>query len=461
MLRRLNPFRGLPNARAVWAWGMYDLANQSFTLLVTTVFFGIYFKTIVVEDPTRGEALWGRSFSIASLIVIALSPLAGALADHTASKKPWLMGLGGGCILLTGALSIVGPGDVALAMTLYIAANVCFMLGENFLGAFLPEIATRSTMGRVSATGWTMGYLGALICLPLALLLPGVAKGEPGGFRAVFLFAAAWFFINALPTALFLPERGRVGERVSGAGLLTAGFARLAQTAREIRRFGALARFLAVFVVYSCGVQVIIVYSAVIARDYLPDQRSLVLFIWALAAVSGAGSIVTALVQDRVGHRRVISAALTVWIITALGAAALPAGGGGPTWGFWLVGIGVGLGLGVIGSASRALVGAMTPAHKAAEFFAFWGIAYKLAGAIGPAAFGEVTLRAGRSEALLMVAAFFALGLGGLWLVDVERGRRAADEAEQEAGAGAADIRDVAAAPGRTPDVRSSDSTGI
>ncbi|MBL0922649.1 MAG: MFS transporter [Phycisphaerales bacterium] len=452
MRRSLNPFRGLPNAREVWAWGMYDLANQSFTLLVTTVFFGIYFKTIVVGDPARGEALWGRSFAIASLIVVVLSPIAGALADHTAQKKRWLMGLGGACIGLTASLALVGPGDVALAMTLYIAANVCFMLGENFLAAFLPEIATRETMGRISATGWTMGYIGALVCLPMALLIPGVATGREGGFRAVFVFAAVWFLFNALPTSLYLRERGRVAPAASGP-LLTAGFRRLAQTTRELRRFSSLATFLAVFVVYSCGVQVIIVFSAVIAKDYLPNQRDLVLFIWALAGVSGVGSFVTAAVQDRVGHRRVISAALLVWLATAVGAAALPGAGAGPPWAFWIVGIGVGLGLGTIGSASRALVGTMTPAHKAAEFFAFWGIAYKVAGAIGPWTFGEVSGSAGRRAALLVVAGFFAVGLIGLWFVDVGRGRRAAEQAEAEAGTGALDARAAAATQRGAPGV--------
>ncbi len=461
MRRILHPFKGLSNAREVWAWGMYDLANQSFTLLITTVFFGIYFKTIVVADPSRGEALWGRSFAIASIIVVVLSPMAGALADHTARKKAWLMGLGAGCVGLTASLALVGPGDIALGMTLYIAANVCFMLGENFLGAFLPGIATRETMGRVSATGWTMGYIGAVVCLPLALALPGVAKGTTAGFHAVFIFAAAWFLLNAIPTALYLREHAPAAPPAEGPVLL-AGFRRLAQTLRDMRRFSALARFLAVFVVYSCGVQVIIVFSAVIAKDYLPDQRQLVLFIWALAAVSGVGSFVTAAVQDRLGHRRVISAALLVWLATALGAAALPtialifwllsalgalppSSGGAPMLAFWIVGIGVGLGLGTIGSASRALVGTMTPAHKAAEFFAFWGIAYKLAGAIGPWVFGEVSASAGRRTALLVVAGFFLLGLIGLWFVDVGKGRRAAEDAEREAGPGAADLLDAAA----------------
>lgn len=452
MLRRLHPFRGLPNPREVWAWGMFDLANQSFTLLITTVFFGIYFKDFIVADPARGEALWGRSFSIAALIVVVLSPVAGAIADHTARKKRWLMSLAAACIGLTASFVVLGPGDVALAMTLYIAANVCFMLGENFLGAFLPEVATRETMGRVSATGWTMGYIGALICLPLALLLPGVAQGTERGFRLVFIFAAVWFLLNAIPTSLYLRERGRIAPPEPGPAIV-AGFRRLAQTARELRHYRALATFLAVFVVYSCGVQVIIVFSAVIAKDYLPDQKQLILFIWALAAVSGAGSFVTAAVQDRVGHRRVISIALAVWLVTALGAATLPKGGAGPTWAFWLVGVGVGLGLGTIGSASRALVGTMTPAHKAAEFFAFWGIAYKLAGAIGPWSFGEISAAAGRSAALLVIAGFFALGLAGLWFVDVGRGRRAAEEAERLAGPDALDARDRAALPRPGPGV--------
>lgn len=453
MLRRLNPFRALPNPREVWAWGMYDLANQSFTLLITTFFFAIYFRDVVVGDPRRGDLLWAASFAIASLIVVLVSPLLGALADFTGLKKRFLLALMVACVVMTGCLSLAGPGDVALAMAVYIGAAIAFMAGENFLGAFLPEIATRETMGRVSAIGWTMGYIGALVCLPMAMLVPG-AQGGPAGFRGVFLFAAAWFLLNTLPTLLFLRERKAAERLAPGRSLWTIGFVRIGETLRDLRRFRQLAVFLAVFFTYACGVQAIILFSGIIANDYLnpPQQNAaqasatpVMVFIWALSLVAGATSFLTVFLQDRIGHRPTIVISLLVWAATLGGAIALPAPAPNTPAPFllWIVGVGVGVGLGTIGTASRALVGAMTPTHKAAEFFGFWGMTYKAAGVLGPALFGGLSGGIGRRAALGAIGALFVLGLLGVALINVRKGSLAAEEAEREA---RPDPRDIAAA---------------
>ncbi len=414
---------------------MYDLANQSYTLLITTLFYGIYFKNIVVGDPARGEALWGQSFAIASLIVVAISPLLGALADFSGRKKLALNLLCLGCALPTIALGLTGPGTIALAMALNIFSNICFMSGENFLAAFLPEISNRKSMGRVSALGWTMGYVGAMLCLPLSLLIPGVAQQTASGFKWSFVFAGLWFLTMATPTFLFLKER-KVAERLPpGSTYVTIGFRRLWETMQRIRRFREVAVFLSVFLVYSCGMQVIIVFSGIIAEQQFKPRPNagiwLVAFVWLLALVAGLGSFVAGLFQDRIGHKRTLAASLLIWLATALGAAALPRTGPAELWHFSLVGAGVGLGLGMTGSASRALVGAMTPAHRTAEFFGQWGLAYKLAGAIGPAAYVAISSQFGMRGGMLLVAVSFAAGLVGLLFVRPERGQLAAEEEER------------------------------
>lgn len=442
-LRRLNPFRSLTNAREVWAWGMYDLANQSFTLLVTTLFFGIYFNQVVVGESGRGQLLYGRAFAISSLVVVVSSPFLGALADFSGRKKAFLSCLGVGCSIFTMALALVGAGDIGLAMTLFIAANVCFMSGENFLAAFLPELSTRETIGRVSAIGWTMGYLGALICLPLALVIPGLTQRTGGGFRGLFLFAGVWFLLNALPTMFVLRERKRREPLPAGASLWTIGFHRVLASAAQAGRFRELAIFLAFFCVYCCGMQVIIVFSGIIANNYF-SPRALIVFALGLAAISAVGSGLSGLYQDRIGQRLTVQASLVIWVLTALGAALLPAKEAS-IWLLGSVGLGIGLGLGLTGAASRALVGVLTPAHKTAEFFALWGLGYKIAGVIGPLLYGVVASWKGQQWAMGLVGVFFATGLAGTFFVDVEAGRRAAEESEREH-AGEIRAADLAAA---------------
>ncbi|HZW10040.1 MAG TPA: MFS transporter, partial [Phycisphaerales bacterium] len=166
----LNPFAKLPNGRAVWAWGMYDLANQSFTLIVNTLLFSVFFKEVVVGSATpaaaaRADSLWSITFAASMLLVVIASPFVGALADARAWRRRFLLGTGLVCVALTCAFAGLSPGAVALAMALYIPANLAYQLGENFLASFLPSVSTPRNIGRISAIGWAMGYLGALALL--------------------------------------------------------------------------------------------------------------------------------------------------------------------------------------------------------------------------------------------------------------------------------------------------------
>ena len=439
LLHRLNPFAGLPNPRAVWAWGMYDLAHQSFTLLITTIYYAIYFKNVVVGDESRGTALWGYAFGIASVIIVLVSPLLGAMADFSGRKKAFLIGTGIGCTLFTCSLALTGPGTIWQGMTLYIIACVFYMAGDNFVAAFLPELSTRETVGKISAIGWTMGYVGALLCIPISAVILLAMSDSSGPTRlamqVLFAFAGLWFFANMIPTMLFIKERKQPEPLPPGSTLLGVGFSRLWQSARQVGHFRQLAVYLLFFLIYSSGVQTFIVFIGALAEKYLSDTMLLVMT-WCLAAVSGVAAFGAGVVQDRIGHKTTVVIALLVWLGTALAAAALPehVNKGDPApWFLWPLGIGMGIGLGAIGTASRAMVGVMTPSHKTAEFFGLWGLSLKGAGAIGPPIFGLVSSMPsmGQRGAMFVVAGFFALGLVGMLFVRPEAGKRAAEESER------------------------------
>lgn len=433
----LANWRALPNRREILAWGMYDLANQSYTLLVITLFYGIHFRETVVGDMAKGDTYWALSFAVASLIVVAINPVLGALADFTALKKRFLMTTGVLCAGLTVLLAYPGRGDVALAVTLLIASNVCFMMGEVFLAGFLPELAPRHAMGLVSAVGWTMGYVGGLIVLPLSLVVPGVLDTPPV-LRWTFVLAGVWFFLAMIPTAMWLRERKAPERLPPGRSIWTIGFVRLAESLRESARFKQLAIFLTFFLIYACGMQVIIVFSGIIAGQYLA-KAELVLFAWALAAVAGVGAFATGVVQDRLGLKATVAVSLVIWIATALGAALLPEAPGGPPQPapaalklhIWAVGVGIGLGLGITGAGSRAIVASCTPAHKTAEFFSLWGMGYRIAGIVGPPAYSFMALQSGQRGGMLLVTGFFVIGLVGLAWVNVAAGRQAAEGSER------------------------------
>ncbi|MFG0283230.1 MAG: MFS transporter [Phycisphaerales bacterium JB039] len=417
MLRRLNPFRDLPNPREVWAWGMYDLANQSFTLLIITLLFSRYVEFVVVGpdaegDTGAGKLAWSLIHGGSLLLVVVLSPVVGAIGDLRGWRKQILVFTGVLCACLTCGLGLVGAGAIALAAALYMPANICYQIGENFLASFLPDVSTSRTIGRISAIGWMMGYVGALLLLIAAMggmLLFG--REDTAAWRPFFIFAGLWFLIFMIPATLILRDDDPVADRSDG--LLRQSFGRLADTVRQASRYRQLAKFLLAFFIYGFGVQVIIGFASIIAAGYGFEKVQLVVFVAQITITAGIAAALTMTFQDRIGAKATVMIYLGVWILSCAGLIAIKLiwPSQGPQWPLWVVGNGLGFGLGGIGTASRSMVGRFTPRQKRAEFFGLWGFVYKLAGALGVLSFGAVAKLFGDLASLLLLGSFFIIGL--------------------------------------------------
>lgn len=432
----LNPFARLHNGRAVWAWGMFDLANQSFQLLINTLLFSLFVQQVVVGDPARGRTTWSLMVASSMLLVVLVSPVLGALADHKAWKREMLLGSGVVCAVLTAMLAIIQPGQVWLAFALYLFAALACGLGENFLGSFLPEISTPKNVGYISALGWTMSYAGALLLLGIAAVYTlGFGHAEPDEARPMFVFSGLWFLAGIVPAFLFLRERA---TPQAGAAHTVVGhaFRRLAASARDTARYRHLARFFAAFFVYSLGTATVIYFLGLISDDLGNTLGRTILFALEIALTAGIASALVARFQDRVGHLRTVRFFLLTWVVATAGLAGIKAlmpDEGDPglalTVAFWVVAGLVGVGLGGIGTSSRAVVGAFSPAARAGEFFGVWGSVYKLSTIVGVLAFGQVRNALGLPVSLLILAGCFGAGLVLLRFVD-ERAGIAAAEAE-------------------------------
>jgi UMF1 family MFS transporter len=415
--------------REVWAWAMYDFANSGYTTVVITAIFNAYFVGVVFAGLSWGTFAWTLALSVSYALIIVTAPIIGAYADAHAAKKKLLAITTSGCVLGTALLSLVGPGDLALAFALIVVSNVFFGTGENIVAAFLPELARGEAMGKVSAWGWSLGYLGGLItlavCLAFVIWAQGQGQSEAEFVPVTMLITAGAFALASSFTFLVLKERALPQQAEKGGSV--RALARVAETLRHATQFKDLLRFLGCIVLFQSGVQTVISLAAIYAQEAMGfTTRDTIVLVLLVNITASVGAFVFGQWQDRLGHRKTLALTLLGWC--AMVAIAYLSTG---RVGFWVAANIAGLCLGASQSAGRALVGYLTPADRHAEFFGLWGFAVKLASILGPLTYGAVTWLTDNDHrtAMLITGTFFVLGLVVLKSVDPERGRRAATAA--------------------------------
>jgi MFS transporter, UMF1 family len=409
--------------RELWAWSMYDFANSGYTTVIITAIFNAYFVGVIAGGASWATLLWTTVFAISYVIVMFLGPVLGRAADRTASKKKFLLFSTIGCVVTTLALAPVaarGNEWMWIACVVFIASNVFYALGENFTASFLPELSTSKDIAKVSAWGWSLGYVGGLVSLGVCLWW--VTSQQASGKTAqefipmTLVITAVIYAVATIPTFLFLRERAVPNPGSNSEPIFRTFYRSVAQ----LREFPDLRRFFAAGVAYQAGLAVVISLASVYAEQALGFKMADTIKLLLVVNVSAAiGAFVFGYVQDRIGHKPTLMITLAMWIVTVVIAY---------VWhtqsGFWVAANMAGLCLGASQSGGRALVGVMSPKSQLAEFYGLWGVVVRLAGIIGPMFYGLVTwITAGNHRlALLVTGSMFVIGLVLLRGVNVDRG---------------------------------------
>src|SRR5262245_36643909 len=419
--------------REIISWCLYDFADSSFTTLIVTVSYALYFRGVVAAGAgARASFYWGLSIATSMAVVAILAPILGAAADGAGRKKTFLACAAGTAITFTALLGLVGPGDVLAGMLLFIAANVGYEGAHVFYNGFLPEIASDDEMGRISGYGWAVGYIGGLAAILLSLPLTRQGfEGEGASlYRWTFPLVALFYLIFTLPILLVLRERAP-RRPSSVASLLRDGLGRLRVTLAHLRGQGDLARFLLAFFAYNDGVMTVISFAAIYAQHVIGFTMQQVTVLFLVTQLTAfAGAFAAGWLVDRIGARATILATLVLWcgvVTAAFLARTVPA--------FFVVGALASIGMGSTQTASRSLMGLLVPPGRNAEFFGFYGLTGKISAIFGPVVYGWVAARYGSERpAVLSVVPFFLFGIALLMTVDVARARRTAGRGDATAG---------------------------
>ncbi|HET7152710.1 MAG TPA: MFS transporter [Candidatus Kapabacteria bacterium] len=415
------------NRSKIFSWALFDFAHTAYSIIIVTFVYALYFRDVVAGGTGMGDFYWGIAVSLSMLLAALLSPPLGAAADSSQRKKSFLLVFTLVSVTATALLFFVQAGMILAGTLLFILANAGYEGGIVFYDAFLPEITSARSYGRVSGYGFAMGYLGSFAIL--AITLPLISGGfEPANLLSIrysFVIAAAFFFIFSIPLFLIVKERHAGGMHWT---FIREGFVRVRNTIGHLREHKNVAWFLIAFFIYNDGILTVITFSSIFAKDTLHFSMSeLVIFFLMVQSMGVLGSIVFGIITDHIGAKKTITITLLLWIFVAVAAYFVDT-----KLGFYAIGALAGISLGSSQSASRSLMAHLTPKEREAEFFGFYdGLCGKASAVIGPFAFGLMSRFFGQRPAVVSVGLFFIVGLLLLQRVKGERREQFPAPAEQ------------------------------
>ena len=421
-------------ARELWAWYLYDFGNSAYAAVVLLAVYATYFKQQVVGGA-EGSRLWGLAVALAMFVVALLSPILGAIADFSGTKKRFLLFFTSMSCFFTALLFFVGPGDVWMGMLFFILAEIGYRAAQVFYNALLTEVATPEDMGRVSGIGWAIGSAGGVVCLliilPLIMFVGGTLI-----VRLSLVITSAFFALFTIPLFRWLRERAEPQPLPEGESYLSFGFKQTFKTLRASRDYKEFVKFVIAFLVYNDGVMMALNFASIIgAVLFGMTQQDLIIFMIIVQITNVLGAYLLGLLSERWSVKRslIVSVLLMVGVVTWMYFTRT-------VFEFYLVGAVAGLAMAGVQSVSRAMVGVLIPPKRSAEFYGFFAVAGRTSSFIGPAVFGWVAAEAalryeaqgfaallaeqlGQRLGILSIGVFLLIGLGLLLWVNEKKAK--------------------------------------
>lgn len=454
---------GAPAARTLgWtSWALFEWARNPYVILVTIYVFAPYFSTQVVGDAVRGQALLGDANKYAGMMIALLAPLAGAIADRSGRRKPWIACFVALMVPAMAALWFAVPGEGGLGIVPTLACIVIiamgFEFGAVFHNAMLPHVAPARKIGLVSGLAISLGNLAGLLLMGgvlVLLALPGTVDwnwipAEPwfgidqSSFqdaRIVGPLTAVWLLVFALPMMLFTPD-GAAGTGVRQA--VREGLTEVKETFRELRHYQNIARFLIARMIYNDGLVGILIFGGVYAAGIFQwGTVEMLLFGIAMSAAAALGGYLGGWLDDRLGSRIAILVSVggtTLLLITGVSIApdeilfVIPwAADAPPLWQqpyfdtlpqllYFFNGLGFAMFVTAAFATSRTMMARISPPSMTTQFFGLYALSGTATAFLGPWLVGATTeafasQRVGYASLILLLA----MGLIGMLFVREE-----------------------------------------
>lgn len=419
------------NKKQILAWSLYDWGNSAFATTVMAGFFPVFFKQYWSAGVERSASTFylGVANSLASLIIVLLAPLLGAIADRVSHRKRFLIFFAFLGVCMTALLPLVAKGEWQWAVLFYVMATIGFSGSVTFYDSLIVFITEPSHYDQVSALGFAMGYLGGglLFALNVWMTLNPELFGLADAAEAVqlsFVLVALWWALFTVPLALWVTEPE--GRGPGSVAAIRGGLAQLRDTFREVRALRVVFLFLLGYWCYIDGVDTIVRMAVDYGLSLGFSSDSLIVALLITQFVGFPAALGFGWLGKRIGPKRGIFIAIAVYALIVVWAARMDS-----EREFYAMAIVIGLVQGGIQSLSRSFYARIIPANKSAEFFGFYNMLGKFAAVLGPVMVGWVGMASGNPRiGILTLLLLFGLGAFFLSRVDIDEGRRRAAELE-------------------------------
>ncbi len=408
--------------KKVISWALYDWANSAFATTVMAGFFPVFFKqywNVGVEATTSTFRL-GLANSIASLIVVVLAPVLGAIGDRGGARKKFLLFFAAMGVVMTGSLFFVTQGHWQLAALVYVVGIIGFSGGNVFYDSLLVSVAPKRREDMVSALGFGLGYLGGglLFAFNVIMTLKPTWFGLEDAGEAVrisFLSVAIWWAVFSLPVMIWVKEPEAVSQ-ASGWAMVTGGIHQLKKTVSEIRKLKVVVLFLIGYWLYIDGVDTIVRMAVDYGMSLGFAANSLIVALLLTQFIGFPAAILFGKLGEKYGTKNSILLGLGVYVGVTVWARFMDSTGE-----FYILAVAIGLVQGGVQSLSRAFYSRIIPTSRAAEFFGFYNMLGKFAAVIGPMLMGLVAVWTGNPRHSIFAIIILFLG-GGIILYFVDEG---------------------------------------
>lgn len=438
-VKKSAPVNGLVKGdkKVMNAWAFYDWANSVYPLVITTAIFPIFYEGIARTKEIVNVSIFGvegvsieQESDVVSffgidvintalitilsacyfLIIVFLMPILTGIADASGNKKAFMRFFAYLGSFSCMSLALFDPQHLELSLISYVLAGIGFWSSLVFYNSYLPDIAEEKDHDRLSAKGFSMGYIGSaillIICLAMVMLAPEEYKGLMS--KLSFVLTGIWWFGFSHVTFAKLPHRK--SELQFSKSVFTNGFKEIKKVYQQVRKIDALKKYLTSFFVYSMAVQTIMLVATYFGtKEVGVETTGLIISVLLIQLIAIPGALGLSRISDKFGNKTALSIVLVMWVLICFSAFVVT-----NEIHFYIIAGFVGLVMGGIQSLSRSTYSKLIPegTKDTSSFFSFYDIAEKLGIVIGMLSYGFIEQITGSMRnSIVALVIFFVIGL--------------------------------------------------